>query len=112
MDYEQFNEKLPTIFWKSRMDEGDDIFTKDNILASEKALINYIKGLKLLKNPTEEEILERVKKVVLEFNQLNEEFDYFIETMEREELYEFIDGVARAAGLDTDDDITEEWREW
>ena len=32
-----------------------------------------------------------VKEVVLNINELNDEHDYFIETMEREDLYEFID---------------------
>ncbi|UKS27290.1 hypothetical protein LOZ80_38655 [Paenibacillus sp. HWE-109] len=45
---------------------------------------------------------------------MNEENDYFIETMEREELAEFIDKVAQLAGLEVEEgqDITEEWREW
>lgn len=40
--------------------------------------------------------------------------DNFIETMEREELAEFIEKAARLAGLEIEDgyDITEEWREW
>ena len=52
-----------------------------------------------------------VKEVVLNINELNDEHDYFIETMEREDLYEFID-TARIAGLESEEDITEEWREW
>lgn len=43
------------------------------------------------KNPTEVEIMHVVKEVVLNINELNDEHDYFIETMEREDLYEFID---------------------
>ncbi len=53
-----------------------------------------------------------VKEVVLKINELNDEHDYFIETMEREDLYEFIDTAARIAGLESEEDITEEWREW
>ncbi len=40
------------------------------------------------------------------------EHDHFIETMEREFLYDFIDAAARIAGLESDEDITEESREW
>ncbi|WP_200792858.1 hypothetical protein [Bacillus massilinigeriensis] len=43
---------------------------------------------------------------------INEDNDFFIETMEREELCEFIIVAARISGLQTDGDITEEWREW
>lgn len=53
-----------------------------------------------------------VKEVVININELNDEHDHFIETMEREDLYEFIDTAARIAGLESEEDITEEWREW
>lgn len=62
-------------------------------------------------NPTEDEIM-KVVKVVVNINELNDEYDYFIETMEREDLHEFIDTAARIAGLASEEDITEEWREW
>jgi hypothetical protein len=108
----QSNEKLPTALWRERMEEGDDLFTEEALAASEKVLQQFVAGLKSLDTPTEQRILEKVKEVVLEFNGLNEDYEYFIETMEREELYDFIDEKARAAGLEPDGDITEEWREW
>ncbi|WIY60546.1 hypothetical protein QRY57_22410 [Bacillus arachidis] len=48
-------------------------------------------------------MLECVEKVVVSLNELNEQYDFFIETLEREELYEFI--------VEVEEDITEEWRE-
>jgi hypothetical protein len=63
-------------------------------------------------NPTEEEILECVKSVVISLNELNQKYDDFIETMEREDLFELITEAARISGLESEDDITEEWREW
>lgn len=108
----QSKETMPTVLWRKRMEEGDDMFSEEAIAASENALQQYVSSLMSLKNPTEKAILKKVKEVVIEFNRLNEEFDYFIETLEREELYEYIDGKAREAGLEPDDDITEEWREW
>jgi hypothetical protein len=108
----QSNGIMPTVWWRKRMEEGDDMFTEEAIAASEKALQEYVSSLISLKKPTEKAILEKVKEAVIEFNRLNEEFDYFIETLEREELYEFIDEKAREAGLEPDEDITEEWREW
>nr|WP_286181099.1 hypothetical protein [Bacillus sp. ISL-37] len=108
----QSNDTMPTVLWRKRMEEGDDMFTEEAIAASEKALQRYVSSLKSLKTPTEKTILKKVKEVVIEFNRLNEEYDYYIETLEREELYEFIAEKARQAGLKTEDDITEEWREW
>ncbi|MCM3575457.1 hypothetical protein M3172_19840 [Mesobacillus subterraneus] len=108
----QSNGLMPTVLWRERMEEGDDMFSEEAIVASEKALQKYVSSLKTLKTPTEKAILKKVKEVVIEFNKLNEEFDYFIETLEREELCEFIEEKAQEAGLEPDEDITEEWREW
>ncbi|MGF6355815.1 sugar-specific transcriptional regulator TrmB [Paenibacillus sp. 4624] len=83
-----FQEK-PTKRWNHRMiEDGDERFTEERIRMSE--------------------------KVVVTFNEMNEAHDYFIETMEREELADFIDKAAKLAGLHIkeDEDITEEWREW
>ncbi len=76
-------------------------------------LDTYINNLKQLgENPTEVEIMQVVQEVVITINELNIEHDYFIETMEREDLYDFIDTAAQIAGLVSEEDITEEWREW
>ncbi|ACP16858.1 TPA: hypothetical protein QCS36_002252 [Bacillus anthracis] len=56
--------------------------------------------------------MQVVKEVVMKLNELNIEHDHFIETMEREDLYEFIDTAAQIAGLESEEDITEKWREW
>ncbi|WP_285398289.1 hypothetical protein [Lysinibacillus sp. fls2-241-R2A-57] len=113
MTFEELTKNKPTVEWKQRMDEGDDIFTDENINATNEVLDTYINSLKELgNNLTEEEILECVEKVVISLNELNDNYDYFIETMEREELYEFIIEAASIAGLESEDDITEEWREW
>jgi len=113
MTFEELTKNKPTLVWKQRMDEDDDLFTDENINATNKVLDSYINSLKVLRdNPTEEEILECVKKVVISLNELNENYDSFIETMEREELYEFITEAARIASFESEEDITEEWREW
>ncbi|MDT2047809.1 MULTISPECIES: hypothetical protein [Bacillaceae] len=100
----------PTVEWKKRMEE-DELFTVENIQATDEVLDLYLNQLKDAKG-VEQDILRCVKEVVLSLNDLNEEFDYFIETIEREELYEFITEAANLAGLETEEDITEEWREW
>jgi hypothetical protein len=57
-------------------------------------------------------IMNAVKEVVIRINKLNEKYDDFIPTMEREDLCMFFDSAAGIAGLECEEDITEEWREW
>lgn len=102
----------PTAAWQQRM-EDDEIFTAENIKATDEILETYMNRLKgSVDKMSEQDILEYVKEVVIGLNELNEQFDYFIETLEREELCEFIIKAANEAGLETEEDITEEWREW
>ena len=96
---------------------GDELFTEERLELCDKTLISFVNKLEKVDPNTgdrDEEIMKCVEAVVIAFNELNDENDYFIETMEREELAEFIDKAARAAGLEVEDesDITEEWREW
>ena len=75
-------------------------------------LDTYINNLQQLgENPTEVEVTQVVKEVVIKLNELNIDHNHFIETMEREDLYD-INTAARIAGLESEEDITEEWREW
>lgn len=103
---------LLTQEWRMRMEDGDDEFTEENIAATETVLRDYMGGLTHIQEPSQKEIIKIVKETVLRLNALNEEYDFFIETQEREELYEFIMENAQRAGLETEEDITEEWREW
>ncbi|WHY61621.1 hypothetical protein QNH42_24140 [Cytobacillus firmus] len=103
---------LPTKEWETRMADGDDLFTKENIRAANKVLDSFMKNLTQDSGLTEKEIKKYVKQVTLKLNKLNEKYDYFIETLEREELCEYIMEAAGIAGLEFDGDITEEWREW
>ncbi|MFK4467462.1 hypothetical protein [Bacillus sp. RC252] len=112
MTFDELKKNKPTTPWVEH-DEDGEFFTEENISATNKVLDTYINNLELLgENPTEVEIMQVVKEVVIKINELNIEHDYFIETMEREDLYEFIDAAARIAGLESEEDITEEWREW
>ncbi len=56
--------------------------------------------------------MQVVKEVVIKLNELNIEHEHFIETNGKRRFYEFIDTAARLAGLELEEDITEEWREW
>ncbi|MGP7818679.1 hypothetical protein [Niallia sp. 01092] len=103
----------PTVAWEERLEEGDDLFTEENLEATNEVLNAFILQLQNLgENTTDEAVIACVKNVVLRLNEINETFEYFIETMEREELYEFIVEAASIAGLQWEEDITEEWREW
>nr|WP_199172837.1 hypothetical protein [Planomicrobium sp. MB-3u-38] len=108
----QREQPLPTQEWRIRMNAGDDQFTEENLRATDNVLHDYMDGLSRLQAPTEKKIIKKVKETVLRLNELNEKYDFFIETLEREELYDFIMEKAQQAGLETNEDITEEWREW
>lgn len=112
MTFNELKKNKPTTQW-IESDEDGEFFTEENISATNKVLDTYINNLKQLgENPTEVEVMQVVKEVVIKINELNIEHDHFIETMEREDLYDFIDTAARIAGLESEEDITEEWREW
>ena len=97
------------------MGDGEDCgFTKEDIAKCESLILAYLSALESIAVPTNEEIMEHVKVLVLALNELSEDTDYcMIETMEREAIWEIIQESAVECGLtDPEDDITEEWREW
>jgi hypothetical protein len=99
----------PTIGWKAQLDDGSEFFTEEAIAESDLLLDNYVAALQGATN--ERTIWKAIETVVKGFDQLNIDHDYFIETMEREDLAEYIQKAAEAAGLFYDGDVTEEWRE-
>lgn len=106
---------IPTNLWKQRKKEGDEYFTDKGINSVETLMIEYLKtlaGYTSKKKATN--IYNSVKKVVLSLNKINDMNDYFIETMEREELCEFINDAVRRTGIQINPelDLTEEWRNW
>ncbi|PDZ69175.1 hypothetical protein CON30_06275 [Bacillus cereus] len=112
MTFDELKKSKPTTSWVE-YDEDGKFFTEENISATNKVLDTYINHLEQLgENPTEVEVMQVVKEVVIKINELNIEHNHFIETMEREDLYEFIDTAAQIAGLESEEDITEEWRKW
>jgi hypothetical protein len=103
----------PTIRWMEAMAAGDDMFTPGAIRASDKALDAFLTDLSGLgAQATRESALPVVERVVKRFNELNLKHDYFVETMEREELYVYFVAALAAVGVTYDDDVTEQWREW
>ena len=58
-------------------------------------------------------IMAATKQAVLGLNALNDACDgSLIETDQREQICAIMALAAQHAGLETDEDITEEWREW
>jgi hypothetical protein len=110
----ELKEKKPTKNWRLRLKEGDTIFNDNNILESENLLDSFIDNLVIATNTKKaSSIYLTVKKVTINFNKVNNRHNQFIETTEREELFEFIENAIKLTGLKNDiGDITEEWRQW
>lgn len=104
-----------TTTWRLRLKEGDSIFNESNILESEIILDNFIDNLVIAtKSKKASSIYSTAKKVTESFNKANQKHDDFIDTMEREELVDFIETAIKLTGfkIDTGIDITENWRQW
>jgi len=99
-------------------DEGGSGFeagyTQDDIDRCAAIVDHYLITLSRIRGEDRSEaILEATKDAVLELNTLNDNCDgHLIETDQRETLCELFITAAQDAGLDVDEDITEEWREW
>lgn len=102
----------PMIEFIEGWDEGE--YTKEDVQKCENLLHHYLDNLGAMANPTDDAIMEQVKAVVLELNELNEATDYsLIETDTREAIWEIIQTSAVDCGLqNASEDITEEWRDW
>lgn len=106
---------LPTIDWRERKKQGDEIFTESGIEKVEELLLNYLtKVAEDTRNKKPTNIYNSVKKIVSALNKVNNKNNNFIETLEREELAEFINKIVKTTGfvVDQNTDLTEEWREW
>jgi hypothetical protein len=102
----------PTHTWREWQEENENHNISDQSIDSMDLILDaYIKKLNELKNPNKEEIMLCVKEVILTINDWDMEYE-FIETIEREDLCEFIDKTVEMKGLKVEEDITEGWRNW
>lgn len=62
--------------------------------------------------PKKREVATVVRRCVEQLNSLDEQYDGFIETGEREELCREIDELVYVAGLRDSDGMADRWREW
>lgn len=114
-DLLELKNQKPTIRWTKSLSEGDTNFTDLCIKESEQLINSFIDELvDASKNKKAQAIYTRMKNVVNGFNKLNKRHDGFIETLEREELVDFITKATMLTGFKIDEniDITEEIRQW
>jgi hypothetical protein len=92
----------------------DALYTQADVERCGAIIDAYIAALGALPQPaTPEAILEATEQTVIALNELNEACNHsLIETDQREDLCHIIILAARDAGMEGDDDITEEWRDW
>ncbi|ERJ11046.1 hypothetical protein [Haloplasma contractile] len=117
MKLETLKKHKPTEEWKERMNGLEDafldeIFTEENIHETEKILDHFINSLiKLGEDPKQDDIKKSVNDVLKQLEITNERYGSFIDSMESEELLNFIELAASIAGLDYDQETVDEWAE-
>lgn len=111
---------MPTIAWLERNTTSSDhgevpVFSLKTIGSANQILTEFLTSLEnAVKNNKASQIQQAIKKTVKAFNKLNTKDSQFIETLEREELVEYITKAVGFTGfkIEKGADITEEWREW
>jgi len=113
-EIQAFLSETPITQWRKRMAEGDDMFSEESITAVETALIEYVQTLcKTVQKKNATTVYNSMGKLVKTLNKINDKYG-LIETMEREELCDWLNTLIRKTGLELADnvDITDEYREW
>ena len=109
-----FLSETPIAQWRQRMAEGDDMFSEESITAVETVLTEYVQRLcEAVHKKNATTVYNSMGKLVKKLNKINDKYG-LIETMEREELCEWMNIIIRKTGLELEDnvDITDEYREW
>ena len=102
----------PTLAWLENISENKGIYSPSIVDEVNKILDDFINQLKIEQEKAKLRIKSIVKETVLQLNKVNEQNDNFIETDEREELCEFFEQAIKVIGIATNEDMTEEWRNW
>jgi len=111
----ELKSQSPVKNWHKRMKEGDNIFNERIIEDTDTTLINFIDNLiDATGKKKANTIYAAINKVVKSLNNINEKNKSFIDTMEREELVDYIHKAIQLTGFKIEKgmDLTEEWREW
>lgn len=98
------------LFWEDESEGDSDRFLA-GVDECEKLLTEFLERLD--RSEDRSTAFDAVEWLVKKLNDLNEQYDFLlIETDERESLCEYIFGALDEMGIETDEDITEKWREW
>ncbi|NHZ64819.1 hypothetical protein [Massilia genomosp. 1] len=93
--------------------DNEPPYGKAEIAACANILDAYAAAIDKLPKPADHAaIMKEVERVVVALNEFDERAGGVIETEEREKLCDIIYLVAKDAGLQADQDITEQWRDW
>jgi len=113
-EIQAFASEIPIPQWRKRMAEGDDMFSEESIAVVETTLTDYVQTLcDTVQKKNATTVYNSVGKLVRTINKINDKYG-LIETLERDELGEWINILIRKTGIILDDNmaITEEYREW
>ena len=114
-DIEASIQQLPTTAWEKRMKSGDEQITSEAIEASREVFAAFIANVsKATKTKNAKSIYTALTKATKAFNKVARQHRGFIETMEREEIVDFLHDTLRLTGFEIDPgfDLTEEYRSW
>jgi hypothetical protein len=102
---------LPTAKWRDRMERDlNSFYTHEALATADELLMQFMAQMDHARGD-QTKLRAGVQAVVTAFNEINTQHPNFVETMETEELVDFITEVAEAAGYESEDgDITWEWR--
>lgn len=110
MNVIELKKQKPTQRWKAFSCIGDQHYTNEVLHDCDEILDQYLDDIVSLgNNPSEEFLRQCVRKAAKQFDALDNEY-FFIQSVEREDICEFLYTAAKHAGLDTLEDITEEWQ--
>jgi hypothetical protein len=102
---------------------ASELFPESMLARTDEVLLLFESELAALSDPSDEDVFEVIKHVVLALNEVNEQYDgAAYETGERDQLCDYIDRSLTEAGIDVEalaarrgqgrHEITDEWRDW
>lgn len=110
---DELESKKESMILQSMRDYNSNFYTNKDVDECGEILNQFINKLKhVSSSPAEIEVMPMVQDVVERLNKISERCGDIIETDQREYLCDFIIKAVNIAGYKTDDDITEQWREW
>jgi hypothetical protein len=64
------------------------------------------------RKPDRRAVMRLLRNCVERFNNLNEEYDHFIDTLEREDIFRHFEELVHLSGLKDADELIDRWRKW